>query len=188
MIATGSTVLPADHCLPHTEHHCSLLCRSLALLEGLGWSKPLPGFTIAAQLLALGRLHPAVPESAVAANNTRERNSPGAELDSASGDAEGPHSASTAVSQMLAQLIPQLYRALNALSADDLKSAAGVVSGAAVVWVGNGFAQTDRVALRCEIMIMSCGMTYCCILCMLQHQSTRLKYICVRAVFIICKH
>ena len=51
---------------------------------------------------------------------------------------------------MLAQLIPQLYRALDALPADEFKAAAAVVSGAAVVWVGNGFAETDRVALRCR--------------------------------------
>ena len=57
--------------------------------------------------------------------------------------------ATTAVSQMLAQLIPQLYRALDRLPAAEFGTAAAVVSGAPVVWVGNGFAQTERVALRC---------------------------------------
>ena len=127
---------------------CPLLCRSLALLEGLGWSRPLAGPTVAAQLLALGRMHAAGAVSATAPSDTSS--SEGAEkvTKDANGGAEGPHGASTAVSQMLAQLIPQLHRALDALPAADFQAAAAVVSGAAVVWVGNGFAQTDRVAFR----------------------------------------
>lgn len=90
--------------------------------------------------------------------------------DNANGGTEGPHGAATAVSQMLAQLIPQLYRGLDALPADDFSKAAAVVSGAAVVWVGNGFAQTDRVALRCVnatlqlciVMLMTCTILAWC--------------------------
>ncbi len=142
-----------SHCVPYGLQHHPLLavhCRSSALLEGLGWAQPLAGSAVAAQLLALGRMHAAgggasVPAPAADPASSNVVNS---DLDAADGAAHGPHGASTAVSQMLAQLIPQLYRALDALPADEFKAAAAVVSGAAVVWVGNGFAETDRVALR----------------------------------------
>ena len=128
-----------------------LCCRSSALLAGLGWSKPLAGSTVAAQLLALGRMHAAGVGASVTAAAAVPASHDGIDVgpDVADSAASGPHGLSTAVSQMLAQLIPQLYRALDALPADEFKAAAAVVSGAAVVWVGNGFAETDRVALRC---------------------------------------
>ena len=137
--------------LPSTEQTelCNNRHRSSALLEGLGWSQPLAGTTIAAQLLAIGRMHPAGSASTNAVENGVGNaahgtgSGTGSELRAEAGDAR------TAVSQMLAQLIPQLYRALDGLPAAAFADAAALVSDAPIVWVGNGFAQTDRVALRC---------------------------------------
>ena len=94
-------------------------------------------------------MHPAGSTSANAAEN--------GSADAAHGEDSGIDSqivvkakgGTTAVSQMLAQLIPQLYRALDRLPAADFAAAAAILSDAPVVWVGNGFAQTDRIALRC---------------------------------------
>ncbi len=141
------------------NHSCLPGCRSSALLEGLGWSQPLAGSIVAAQLLALGRMHAAGGGASVTAATAEPASCKGADIgpDAANGAAHGPPAASTAVSQMLAQLIPQLYRALDALPVDEFKAAAAVVSGAAVVWVGNGFTETDRVALRCRMKLMPCN-------------------------------
>ncbi len=128
---------------------CNASFRSSALLEGLGWSQPLAGTIIAAQLLALGRMHVAGSASAEAVENGTG-NAAHANTRSISSELGAEAAgATTAISQMLAQLIPQLYRALDRLPAAHFATAAAVVSGAPIVWVGNGFAQTDRVALRC---------------------------------------
>lgn len=95
-----------------------MACRSSALAVGLSWSSPLPGATIAAQLLALGRMH------------------------------SGGAPPATEVCQMLAALMPQLYRALEGLPPDGAAAAAALLAGAPVVWTGNGFATTDKVAFR----------------------------------------
>ncbi len=45
---------------------CCLLCRSAALANGLGWSKPLSGSVLAHQLSQLGALHTHVTDAALA--------------------------------------------------------------------------------------------------------------------------
>jgi hypothetical protein len=52
------------------------------------------------------------------------------------------------VCQMLAALMPQLYRALEKLPAESAAEAAAVLEAAPVVWTGNGFSPTDKVAFR----------------------------------------
>lgn len=83
---------------------------------------PLRGATVATQLLGLGRMH---------------------------SSGEPP---STKVCQMLAALMPQLYRALEKLPPEGAAEAAAVLAGAPVVWTGNGFSPTDKVTFRCAIM------------------------------------
>ncbi len=49
---------------------------------------------------------------------------------------------------MLAGAVPRIYAALCDLDAHEAEVAHTVLSGAACVWVGNGFAAADRVAFR----------------------------------------
>lgn len=114
-----------------------MCCRSSALAAGLSWSSPLPGATVAAQLLSLGRMH-----------------SQGAPP-------------TTEVCQMLAALMPQLYRALEVLPPDGAEAAAAVLASKPVVWTGNGFALTDKVAFRYRNysgMLLNSRIEGCCII------------------------
>ena len=55
----------------------------------------------------------------------------------------------TEVCQMLAALMPRLYRALEVLPQGSAGEAVAALAGKPVVWIGNGFALTDKVAFRC---------------------------------------
>ncbi|GFR39741.1 hypothetical protein Agub_g223, partial [Astrephomene gubernaculifera] len=52
------------------------------------------------------------------------------------------------LSQVLAAVVPQLYRALSGLGLHEGPVARGLLQGSRCVWVGNGFAHAGRVAFK----------------------------------------
>lgn len=88
------------------------------LADGLGWSAPINGSVVGAQLATLGAMHPA------------------------------PHLSNLDMQQRLARAVPQIYTCLFSLSRHDMEVVSAILSDAPCVWVGNGFVSAARVAFR----------------------------------------